>query len=76
MMKHLVRVLGHVQAFKFNLVKAHATMHFPENIWDYEAPNEYSTDPFESMHIDLLKVGYRGSNHRDAIPQVVTNYRR
>jgi hypothetical protein len=76
MMAHFVRVLGHVQASNFNLVKAHATIHFPDNIWDYGAPDEYSTEPFESMHVQLLKIGYRGSNHRDAIPQVLNSYRR
>jgi hypothetical protein len=76
MMVHFVRVLGHVQASNFNLVKAHATIHFPDNIWDYGAPNEYSAEPFESMHIQLLKIGYRGSNHRDAMPQVLNSYRR
>jgi hypothetical protein len=76
MMAHFVRVLGHVQASNFHLVKAHATNHFPDNIWDYGAPDEYLTEPFESMHVQLLKIGYRGSNHRDAIPQVLNSYRR
>jgi hypothetical protein len=75
-MAHFVRVLGHVQASNFNLVKAHTTIHFPHNIWDYGAPDEYSAEPFESMHIQLLKIGYRGSNRRDAIPQVLNSYRR
>jgi hypothetical protein len=76
MMGHFVKVLGHVQASNFNLVKAHATIHFPDNIWDYGAPDEYSAEPFESMHIELLKIGYRGSNHRDAMTQVLNSYRR
>lgn len=76
MVSQWVRVLGEYQASAFNIIKVHATQHLPDDIWQAGAPREFSSNPFEHLHIDLLKIGYRASNHRDAMPQVLLNHRR
>lgn len=39
-------------------------------------PFEYSANLYESLPVTLMKIGYRASNHRNAIEQIVNFHRR
>ena len=69
-------MLGDSQASEFGTVKVHAISHLTDCIWRSGVPKHYSANLYERLHIQLLKIGYRASNRRDAIEWVIFHHRR
>jgi hypothetical protein len=76
MVGRMVRVLGSSQASAFGTVKVHSVSHYPDCIWRSGVPSHYSANLYESLHIQLLKIGYRSSNRREAMEQVVLHHQK
>lgn len=69
---------GFVQAFKFisrselKLPKLHSWLyHIIDSIRLYGAINGYTTETYESLHKDFVKIPYRLSNKKDIEPQLL-----
>ncbi|KAJ3995656.1 hypothetical protein F5050DRAFT_257727 [Lentinula boryana] len=56
----------------FNIPKFHSLLHYIDSIRWLGTTDNYNTEAFERLHIDLAKEGWRASNHRDHFPQMVT----
>jgi hypothetical protein len=54
----------------FNVPKFHSLLHYMECIRQYGTTDNYNTEAFERLHIDLAKEGWRASNTRNPIPQM------
>ncbi|GAQ89262.1 hypothetical protein KFL_005040060 [Klebsormidium nitens] len=74
--KAIIRTLGEGQASEFRIIKIHLVSHYRDCIWRSGVPIHYSTNLFESLDIQLLKIGYRASNRRNAMDQVLKHHRR
>lgn len=72
-MDAVIKCLGAHQ--NFCRIKVHMMSHYGDCIWRSGVPFEYSTNLYESLHLLLMKVGYRASNRRNAIPQVIDHHR-
>ncbi|KAG8731303.1 hypothetical protein FRC10_001905, partial [Ceratobasidium sp. 414] len=55
----------------FNIPKLHNARHVPEQVVLKGAITNYSTETMERLHIDFIKDGYRASNHRDWLQQLI-----
>ena len=54
----------------FDIPKFHSLLHYIDCIKMYGTTDNYNTEAFERLHIDLAKEGWRASNTRNAIPQM------
>ncbi|KIM61139.1 hypothetical protein SCLCIDRAFT_122751, partial [Scleroderma citrinum Foug A] len=54
----------------FNIPKFHSLLHYMDCIKMYGTTDNYNTEAFERLHIDLAKDGWRASNTRNTIPQM------
>ncbi|KAG8788309.1 hypothetical protein FRC12_014695 [Ceratobasidium sp. 428] len=55
----------------FNIPKLHSLQHYLESILLLGSLDGYNTELFERLHIDLAKDGYRASNKRDFMNQMI-----
>lgn len=55
----------------FNIPKFHSLLHYIDSICWLGTTDNYNTEMFERMHIDLAKEGWRASNKRDHFPQMI-----
>ena len=58
--KHILVVLG--VRNHFNIPKFHSLLHYIDCIKMYGTTDNYNTEAFERLHIDLAKEGWRASN--------------
>lgn len=58
---------------QFNLPKLHALLHYAYSIALLGTTDNYDTQYFERLHIDLAKDAYRATNHKEEYPQM-TNW--
>lgn len=63
-------VLGRYQKSDFDIIKVHAMSHLSDSIRRSGGPSEYLTDLYEHLHIQLMKIPYRGSNKKDYAKQM------
>jgi hypothetical protein len=56
----------------FNIPKFHSLLHYIECIQLFGATDNYNSEMFERLHIDFAKKGWRKSNKRNEIPQMIT----
>ena len=56
----------------FNFPKLHSLLHFTQSIRLFGATDNYNTEQFEQLHIDLAKDAYHASNKKDEHSQMVT----
>ncbi|KAI0724944.1 hypothetical protein C8Q72DRAFT_961556 [Fomitopsis betulina] len=54
-----------------NIPKFHMLKHYAQSIHELGTTNNYNMEVFEHLHIDFAKAGWRASNHRNALPQMV-----
>lgn len=54
----------------FNIPKFHSLLHYVDSIRWLGTTDNYNTEAFERLHIDLSKEGWRASNKRDHFPQM------
>ncbi|KAH9921594.1 uncharacterized protein B0H18DRAFT_880069 [Fomitopsis serialis] len=54
-----------------NIPKLHSLLHYVESIRLFGTTDNYNTEMFERLHIDLAKDAWRASNHKDEFPQMV-----
>jgi hypothetical protein len=55
----------------FNIPKIHAMIHYLEAIKSRGSADGFNTESPERLHIDFAKEGYRASNKKDYIKQMV-----
>ncbi|KAG8709875.1 hypothetical protein FRC08_017932 [Ceratobasidium sp. 394] len=55
----------------FNIPKLHNARHVPEQVMLKGAITNYSTETMERLHIDFIKDGYRASNRREWLQQLI-----
>jgi hypothetical protein len=55
----------------FNIPKLHSIRHYVSSIWTHGTPDGYNTELPERLHINLAKQGYRASNRRNYVTQMV-----
>ncbi|KAG6822143.1 hypothetical protein H0H92_015073, partial [Tricholoma furcatifolium] len=56
----------------FNISKLHNIKHYLNSIRALGSACGYNTEATERLHIDLAKLGYRASNKKDYVKQMVT----
>ncbi|KAG8920360.1 hypothetical protein FRC01_000803 [Tulasnella sp. 417] len=56
----------------FNIGKIHSLAHYAPSIIDYGALDGYNSEISERLHIDFAKLGYRASNRKAYLDQMVT----
>ena len=66
--KHIFVTLGIRD--HFNIPKFHSLLHYVECIKLYGTTDNYNTEAFERLHIDLAKEGWRASNTRNVLLQM------
>ncbi|KAG0702907.1 hypothetical protein DFH29DRAFT_982183 [Suillus ampliporus] len=54
-----------------NIPKIHSMVHYVESICYFGCTDNYNTEAFECLHIDLAKDAWRATNKRDERPQMV-----
>lgn len=54
-----------------NIPKFHSLHHYIQSIKFLGTTDNYNTELFERLHIDLAKDGWRASNQRDEFPQMI-----
>ncbi|TFY64417.1 hypothetical protein EVJ58_g2643 [Rhodofomes roseus] len=54
-----------------NIPKFHSLLHYVESIRLFGTTDNYNTEMFERLHIDLAKDAWRATNHRDEFPQMM-----
>lgn len=59
------------QRLDFDIPKFHSLTHYVQCIRDFGTTDNYNTDMFERLHIDFAKKGWRASNKRNEIPQMI-----
>lgn len=55
----------------FNIPKLHSTLHYIPSIMTFGTCDGFSTEISERLHIDFAKVGYRASNRKEFLKQMV-----
>jgi hypothetical protein len=55
----------------FNIPKFHMLGHYTRPIRLFGSTDNYNTEFFERIHIDIIKTAWDSSNHRDAMPQML-----
>jgi hypothetical protein len=55
----------------FDIPKFHSLLHYLQCVRDFGTTDNYNTEMFERLHIDFAKKGWRASNKKDAVPQMV-----
>lgn len=56
----------------FNIPKFHSLLHYITSIQYFGTTDNYNTETFERLHIDFAKEGWRASNHKNELPQMIT----
>ncbi|KAJ3817958.1 hypothetical protein F5880DRAFT_1492139 [Lentinula raphanica] len=56
----------------FKIPKFHSLLHYVDSIKWLGTTDNYNTEAFERLHIDLTKEGWRASNKRDYFPQMLS----
>ncbi|KIY71495.1 hypothetical protein CYLTODRAFT_390132 [Cylindrobasidium torrendii FP15055 ss-10] len=59
------------QRAHFNINKIHNIKHYIDHIRARGTADGYNSEATERLHIDYAKLGYRASNKRDYVPQMV-----
>jgi hypothetical protein len=54
-----------------DIPKIHSLVHYAESIRLFGTTDNYNTEGFERLHIDMAKEGWRASNKREERPQMV-----
>lgn len=54
-----------------NIPKVHSLLHYVQCIRQFGCTDNYNTEMFERLHIDMAKKGWRASNHKDELPQMI-----
>ncbi|KDQ48937.1 hypothetical protein JAAARDRAFT_107818, partial [Jaapia argillacea MUCL 33604] len=54
-----------------NIPKFHSLLHYITAIRNFGTTNNYNTEMFECLHINLAKDAWRSTNHKDERPQMV-----
>ncbi|OAX30797.1 hypothetical protein K503DRAFT_704794, partial [Rhizopogon vinicolor AM-OR11-026] len=54
-----------------NLPKFHTMVHYTQSIHAFGTTDNYNTEMFKHFHIDFAKEGWRVSNFRDELPQMM-----
>ena len=61
----------------FKLPKLHSWIyHIVDSIRSFGAINGYTTETYESLHKDYVKIPYRSSNKRDINTQIIGSVRK
>jgi len=60
----------------FNFPKFHSLLHYIDSIWTHGSLDGYNTELPEHKHIPLVKKGYKASNRREYVPQMVQYHQR
>ncbi|KIJ31667.1 hypothetical protein M422DRAFT_266567 [Sphaerobolus stellatus SS14] len=55
----------------FNIPKLHSMLHYVSSIWTHGTLDGYNTELPEQLHINLAKEGYRASNQRNYVQQII-----
>lgn len=55
----------------FDIPKVHSLIHYIDSIRQFGATDNYNTEAFERLHIDLAKDAWRSTNKREERPQMV-----
>ncbi|KDQ54140.1 hypothetical protein JAAARDRAFT_135989, partial [Jaapia argillacea MUCL 33604] len=55
----------------FNIPKFHSLLHYITAIRNFGTTDNYNTEMFEHLHIDLAKDTWHSTNHKDECPQMV-----
>ena len=55
----------------FNIPKFHSLLHYVDAIKEFGSTDNYNTEMFERLHIDFAKNGWRATNQRDELPQMI-----
>ncbi|KIJ36119.1 hypothetical protein M422DRAFT_261445 [Sphaerobolus stellatus SS14] len=55
----------------FNIPKLHSMLHYVSSIWTHGTLDGYNTELPERLHINLAKEGYRASNRRNYVQQMI-----
>ncbi|KAL1666819.1 hypothetical protein EV121DRAFT_213993 [Schizophyllum commune] len=55
----------------FNIPKFHSLLHYVDSIPLLGTTDNFNTELFERLHIEFAKRGWRASNKRDAMPQMI-----
>jgi hypothetical protein len=55
----------------FDIPKIHSLVHYIDSIRQFGATDNYNTEAFERLHIDLAKDAWRATNKREERPQMV-----
>lgn len=67
--KHVLTDLG---AWKhLDIPKSHSMIHYVESIKYSGTTDNYNTELFECFHIDMAKEGWRASNFKNEVPQMI-----
>ncbi|KAJ3767173.1 hypothetical protein FB446DRAFT_652557 [Lentinula raphanica] len=56
----------------FKIPKFHSLLHYVDSIKWLGTTDNYNTEAFERLHIDLSKEGWRASNKRNFFPQMLS----
>ncbi|KAJ3754466.1 hypothetical protein EV360DRAFT_86807 [Lentinula raphanica] len=56
----------------FKIPKFHSLLHYVDSIKWLGTTDNYNTEAFERLHIDLTKEGWHASNKRDYFPQMLS----
>jgi hypothetical protein len=54
-----------------DIPKIHSLLHYVESIHLFGTTDNYNTEGFERLHVDMAKEGWRASNKREERPQMV-----
>jgi hypothetical protein len=55
----------------FNIPKFHSLLHYIDTIRLFGTTDNYNSELFERLHIDFAKEGWRASNNRNELPQMI-----
>ncbi|KAF5364854.1 hypothetical protein D9757_012748 [Collybiopsis confluens] len=69
--KHRKFFIDHGPRTDFKIPKFHSLLHFVDSIRWLGTTDNYNTESFERLHIDLAKDGWRASNRRNHFPQMM-----
>jgi len=62
------------QKSNWKIVKVHAMYHYVDDIRRAGNTSEYSADMWESLHKNLMKNPYRGSNKKNVTSQILNHH--
>jgi Plavaka transposase len=71
LVSEIIRKYGKIQTSEWNIPKIHALKHYPEAIRRAGVPAEYCADLWESLHIGLVKMPFKGGNNRNCTSHIL-----